>query len=94
MLLNNASGPNICFRAGFWPDCYRQSTEIGPPGRPEDRFLCFLGSSPVKIPARKHYLQTGAGPQAEPIPGFLVRKGANIEHVRSDPHPQNPPPPP
>ena len=33
------------FRAGFWPDCYRESTEIGPP--PAEGRL--PGSSPVRI---------------------------------------------
>ena len=49
-------GRKSAFRAGFWPDCYRESTEIGPPaslrpafGRPEGRFRCFPGCSPAKI---------------------------------------------
>ncbi len=40
------------FRAGFWPDCYRERTEIGPPAgrRPaEGRPGCFPGSSPAKF---------------------------------------------
>jgi hypothetical protein len=28
---NSASGPYIGLRAGFWPDCYREGTEMGPP---------------------------------------------------------------
>ncbi len=50
------------FRAGFWPDCYRESTKIGPPaeGQPEGRFRCFPGSSPAEIrPGRLIY-----GPEA------------------------------
>ncbi len=31
VLRNSASGPESAFRAGFWPDCYRESAEIGPP---------------------------------------------------------------
>ena len=45
-------GRKSAFLAGFWLDCYREDTEIGPPpaeGRPEDRFWCFPGSSPVRI---------------------------------------------
>jgi hypothetical protein len=35
-------GRKSAFQAGFWPDCYRENTEIGPPaGR--------------RFPARKHY---------------------------------------
>ena len=35
-------GCKSAFQAGFWPDCYRENTEIGPPaGR--------------RFPARKHY---------------------------------------
>ncbi len=40
-------------KAGFWPDCYRGGTEIGPPAgrtRPEGRFRCFPGSSSAEIP--------------------------------------------
>jgi hypothetical protein len=52
MLRNNASGPEIGLRAGFWPDYYRESTEMGPrpaEGRPEERFPRLPGSSPAKI---------------------------------------------
>ncbi len=35
------------FRSSLWPDCYRESTEIGPPAGPEGRFT-----------ARKHYCVT------------------------------------
>jgi hypothetical protein len=31
MLRNSAKGRKSNFRAGLWPDCYRESTEIGPP---------------------------------------------------------------
>jgi hypothetical protein len=41
------------FRAGFWPDCYRERTEISALrpafGRPEGRFRFFHGSSPATI---------------------------------------------
>ncbi len=37
------------FRAGFWPDRYRESAEVGPVGRPEGRFLFFPNSRPAKI---------------------------------------------
>ncbi len=45
-------GRSSAFLAGFWPDCYRERTEIGPQpaeGRPEGRFRCFPGGSPAKI---------------------------------------------
>ena len=28
-------GRKLAFRAGFWPDCYRESTDIGPPAGPK-----------------------------------------------------------
>jgi hypothetical protein len=50
-------GRESAFRAGFWPDCYRENAEIG---RPECRFRFFPGSSPAKIrPGRPIY-----GPEA------------------------------
>jgi hypothetical protein len=56
-------GRNSAFRAGFWPDCYRENTKIGlwpAEGRPEARFWCLPGSSPAKIrPGRP-----SSGPEA------------------------------
>ncbi len=46
------SGRKSDFRTGSWPDCYRESTEIGPPSGlrlAEGRCRCFPGSSPAKI---------------------------------------------
>ncbi len=40
-------GRKLDFRAGFWLDCYRESTDIG--RRPEGRCRCFPGSSPATI---------------------------------------------
>ena len=46
-------GRTSAFRAGFWPDSYRESTEIGHPAgrRPAGggRYRYFPGSSPAKI---------------------------------------------
>ncbi len=48
----------IRVHAGFWPECYQESAEIGP--RPEGLFLYFLGSNPAEIqPGRPIY-----GPEA------------------------------
>ena len=72
----NTEGPTLChaimlparksaFRAGFWPDCYRERTQIGLPAglRPAGGLisvLSFPGSSPAKIrPGRPIY-----GPEA------------------------------
>ena len=58
-------GHKSAFRAGFWQDCYRESTEIDPPagrrlaGRP---ISMLSGNSPAKIqPGRRIY-----GPEALP----------------------------
>jgi hypothetical protein len=53
-------GRKSALRAGFWPACYRESTEIGFPagqrGRPEGRFWCSPGSRLAKIrPGRPIY---------------------------------------
>ncbi len=29
------------FRAGFWPDCYQESTEIGPLAAPHGKYVWF-----------------------------------------------------
>ena len=45
-------GRKSAFRTGFWPDCCRETTEIGlrsAEGRPEGRFRCIPDSSPAKI---------------------------------------------
>ncbi len=46
-------GRKSAFRAGLWPDCYHEKTEIGPPAgrRPAGgpRFRFSPGSSPAKI---------------------------------------------
>ena len=52
-------GRKSAFRAGFWPDCFRESTEIGP-GRPKAGrradFGAFPGSRLAKIrPGRPIY---------------------------------------
>ncbi len=50
MLRKNASGPNkSAFRAGFGPDCYRESALRPAEGRQEGRFRSFPDSSPAKI---------------------------------------------
>ncbi len=65
-------GRKAAFRAGFWPDCYRESTDIGPPagpsGRPKAGRRADFGVFPiavrpncgpeVRFPARKHYCVT------------------------------------
>ena len=35
-------GRKSAFRAGFWPECYRESTEIGPPAGRRGRTLVNL----------------------------------------------------
>ncbi len=46
-------GRKWAFRAGFWPDCYRESTEMGPPA---GRLRYLPASSPAKIrPGRAIY---------------------------------------
>ena len=56
-------GRKSALRAGFWPDCYWEGSEIGlrpADGRPDGVFRCFPGSSPAKIrPGRPTY-----GPEA------------------------------
>ena len=32
-MLRVLPGRKVAFRAGFWPDCCRESTEIGPPAK-------------------------------------------------------------
>ncbi len=55
------SGRKWAFRAGFWPDCYAESTEIGPPeGLPESHFGVFPVAVRPKIqPGKPIY-----GPEA------------------------------
>jgi hypothetical protein len=45
------AGRKSVFRAGFWPDCYRESPEALRPafGQLEGRFRCLPGSIPAKI---------------------------------------------
>ncbi len=62
-------GRKSAFRAGFWPDCYRESDRNRPSGRPEGRFGYFPGSGPAKIRPGKLI----CGPEA------LLR---NTEHKR------------
>ena len=60
-------GRKLAFRAGFWPDCYRGSTEIGPPaglrpaGGPISMLLRWCGQNPARkgrFSARKHHCAT------------------------------------
>ena len=60
-------GRKSAFRAGFWPDCYRESTELAL-GRPSAGRRADFGAFPVAVrpqsgpegrfPARKHYCVT------------------------------------
>ncbi len=66
-------GRKSAFRAGFEPDCYRESTEMAfrPAfGRPADRFRCVPGSSPAKIRRGRPFY----GPEA------LVRQRETIRN--------------
>ncbi len=63
-------GCKSAFRAGFWPDCYRENTEIGPPAGPKASRKADFGSFPVAVrlksgpegrfPARKNYCVTSS----------------------------------
>ena len=46
MLRNNASGRKSAFRAGFWPDCYLENTDIGPPAGRKP------AGGPILVPSR------------------------------------------
>ncbi len=57
-------GHKSAFRSGFWPGCYRESIEIGPPaGRRTDFGFFPVAFRPKsgpegRFPARKHYCVT------------------------------------
>ena len=57
-------GRKSAFRAGFWQDCYLESTDIGPPaGRRADFGAVPVAVRPKSVPegrftARKHYCVT------------------------------------
>ncbi len=49
-------GRKLAFRAGFWPDCYRENTKIGPPAglRPAGEPISVLSRQQSgQNPARK-----------------------------------------
>ncbi len=45
-------GRKSAFRAGFWPDCYREATEIGPPAglRPPYFWMVFKPPGAAQTP--------------------------------------------
>ncbi len=57
-------GRKSAFRAGFWRDCYRESTDIGPPAGRRAHFGAYPVAVPSKscpegrFPARRHYCVT------------------------------------
>jgi hypothetical protein len=62
MLRNSASGPEIGLRAGFWPDCYRENTEIGrPAGRRTDFGRRHSGR---ELEDREDQREEAAGPRS------------------------------
>jgi hypothetical protein len=59
MLPGRRSAP----RVAFWPDCYRENNDIGPPARRADFGAFPVAVRPkfgpeVRLPARKHYCVT------------------------------------
>ncbi len=66
------------FRTGFWPDCYRASTDISPPaGLPPAGPIAVLSREQSgQNPARKHdcitlstYIADGPKPRPNKVPG-------------------------
>ncbi len=69
MLGTSALGPQIGLRAGFWPDCFRESIKIGPPaGRRAGRRADFV-FVPVAVRPK-------SSPEAD------IRLGSNIVYHR------------